>query len=444
MQQIPSSWGRYPETKAARVTDPAWTSDVPGTTGHMPKLAYGLGRSYGDVCLNDGGTVVRMHHCDRILHFDPETGIVRAEAGLSIADLLRICVPRGWFIPVTPGTRYVTLGGAVANDVHGKNHHRVGTIGRHVRSLGLVRSDGTFLRCSPAENSELFAATIAGMGLTGFIIWIELSLLPIASRQIVQESIKARSLSELIHLTDESDADWDYTVSWIDVMSRGASLGRGLVLRGRFRDQPDGSLGKDWKGPLLTVPFEAPSWLLSGPTISLFNTVWYHRQIERQSRATLDVEPFFYPLDGVGQWNLLYGKRGMLQYQCVVPVDDGEHIMQSILGHMQRGGVSSFLAVLKKFGPLESPGIMSFPRPGLTLTLDMPISGRPMFDALDRCDELVHSVGGRVYAAKDARVRGEMFRAMYSKEIDRFLPWIDHGMSSSFWRRVMNQTTEHK
>jgi FAD/FMN-containing dehydrogenase len=385
-----------------------------------------------------------MHRCDRILHFDPETGIVRAEAGLSVADLLRICVPHGWFIPVTPGTRYITLGGAVANDVHGKNHHRVGTIGRHVRSLGLVRSDGTSMRCSPTENSELFAATIAGMGLTGFITWIEFSLIPIASRRIEQESIKARSLSELIRLTDESDAEWDYTVSWIDVMSRGRSLGRGHVLRGKFNDQTDGTLDRGWKGPLFTVPFEAPSWLLSGTTMSLFNTVLYHRQVGRLRRTMLDVEPFFYPLDGVGRWNLLYGRRGMLQYQCVVPVDDGEHVMRSILGLMQRGGVSSFLAVLKKFGSLESPGMMSFPRPGLTLTLDMPISGRSMFDALDQCDELVHSVGGRVYAAKDSRVRGEMFRAMYSSEIDRFLPWIDHGMSSSFWRRVMNEKVENQ
>lgn len=442
MQQTPTSWGRFPESQAAGIIDPAWTWDVPAT-GPTPMLAYGLGRSYGDVCLNDGGTVVRMHRCDRILHFDPDAGIVRAEAGLSIAELLRVCVPRGWFIPVTPGTRHVTLGGAVANDVHGKNHHRVGTIGRHVRSLGLVRSDGTSIRCSPTEHSELFCATIAGMGLTGIITWVEIALLSIASRSIEQESIKARSLAELIRLTDESDSDWDYTVSWIDVMSRGASLGRGLVLRGRFSDQPDGTLSKSWTGPLLTVPLEAPSWLLSKPTIRLFNTVWYNRQLGRLSKSNLDLEPFFYPLDGVGRWNLLYGKRGMLQYQCVVPVDDGEHIMQSILGHMQKGGVSSFLAVLKKFGPLESPGMMSFPRPGLTLTLDMPISGRAMFHALNRCDELVHSVGGRVYAAKDARVKGEMFRAMYRNEIERFLPWVDPGMSSGFWRRVMNDTTDN-
>lgn len=437
MEQLPSSWGRYPASRAQRVVDAAWTSDIP-QCADAPLLAYGLGRSYGDVCLNDSGTIVRMHRCDRVLGFDREKGIIRAEAGLSIADLLRICVPHGWFVPVTPGTRYVTLGGAVANDVHGKNHHRVGTFGCHVRRLELHRTDGSVHHCSPTDNAELFSATIGGMGLTGIITWIEIQLLPIASRTVVQESVKARSLSDLIGQTDASDADWDYTVSWIDVMSRGSSLGRGLVLRGRIQEHADGTLGKPWKGPILSVPFEAPSWLLSKPTISLFNTVWYNRQLGRLKRNDLDVEPFFYPLDGIGGWNLLYGRRGMLQYQCVVPVDDGERVMRKILEEMQRGGVSSFLAVLKKFGPLASPGIMSFPRPGLTLTLDMPISGKPMFDALDRCDELVHSVGGRVYSAKDARVRGSMFRAMYTKEIAQFLPHIDPGMSSSFWRRIIN------
>ena len=441
MEQVPSSWGRFPTSHAKRIVDPAWTSDIPSKEA-MPQLAYGLGRSYGDVCLNDGGTVVRMHRCDRVLAFDVSTGVLRAEAGLSIAELLRICVPRGWFVPVTPGTRYVTLGGAVANDVHGKNHHRVGTFGRHVRSLELRRTDGSTYTCSSTQNAELFSATIGGMGLTGIMTWIEIQLLPIASRQIIQESIKARSLHELIRLTDESDTDWDYTVSWIDVMSAGSSLGRGLVLRGRFEQQHDGSLAKGWKGPILTIPFEAPGFVLSGPTITAFNTLWYHKQVTRHKRTKLDIEPFFYPLDGVGRWNLLYGKRGMLQYQCVVPVDQGEDVMRRILAEMQRGKVASFLAVLKKFGTLPSPGILSFPRPGLTLTLDMPISGQGLFVTLDRCDEIVHSVGGRVYAAKDARVRGAMFRAMYAEELKTFTPWIDPGMSSSFWRRIMNESQD--
>jgi FAD/FMN-containing dehydrogenase len=437
MEQSPTSWGRYPESHAARIDHASWAHEVT-LSGQHSMLAYGLGRSYGDVCLNDGGTVLRMQRCDRVLSFDWNSGIIRAEAGLSIADLLRIVVPHGWFVAVTPGTKYVTLGGAVANDIHGKNHHRVGTFGCHVRSLAIRRSDGHEYCCSASENPELFQATVGGMGLTGVITWVEIALIRIASRQIEQESLKVRSLHELIRRTDESDADWDYTVSWIDVMSRGSSLGRGLVLRGRFSEESDGTLAKTWKGPLITVPFEAPSWLLSAPTIKIFNNVWYHRQMGSVKRAMLDVEPFFYPLDGVGSWNLLYGRRGMLQYQCVIPIEDGEHLMRRILEEMQRGGVSSFLAVLKKFGDVPSPGMMSFPRPGLTLTLDIPIGDDKMFRALDRCDELVHSVGGRIYAAKDARVKGEMFRNMYADQLRRFLPMIDPAMSSSFWRRVMN------
>lgn len=441
MQQSPTSWGRYPESQAAAIVDVAWTHHIDPARYHSA-IAYGLGRSYGDVCLNDSGTVLRMHRCDRILSFDRTSGILRAEAGLSIADLLRICVPHGWFVAVTPGTKFVTLGGAVANDIHGKNHHRVGTFGRHVRALGLRRSDGNDCVCSPTENRELYEATIAGMGLTGIITWVEIALIPIASRTIEQESVKATSLHELIQLTDESDGDWDYTVSWIDVMSRGASLGRGLVLRGRFREAADGTLSGPWNGPLLRVPAEGPSWLLSPLTIKAFNTVWYHKQLSRLARTRMDLEPFFYPLDGIERWNLLYGRRGMMQYQCVVPSDGGEETMRRILATMQAGGISSFLAVLKKFGTLPSPGIMSFPRPGLTLTLDMPIAGRRMFEALDACDELVHAVGGRVYPAKDARVSAPMFRAMYADVIDRFEQSIDPAMSSSFWRRVSMSTKE--
>ncbi|MFN6113954.1 MAG: FAD-dependent oxidoreductase [Bacteroidota bacterium] len=439
MEQSPTSWGRYPQSHAARIVDAAWAHDV-DLSRYQSVIAYGLGRSYGDVCLNDGGTVLRMHRCDRILSFDRQTGVLRAESGLSIADLLRIVVPHGWFVAVTPGTKFVTLGGAVANDIHGKNHHRVGTFGRHVRSLGLRRSDGHEHRCSLTENQELFQATIGGMGLTGVITWVEIALIPIASRQIEQESLKARSLGELIRLTDESDDEWDYTVSWIDVMQRGASLGRGLVLRGRFHEQVDGTLSGPWKGPLLRVPVQGPSWLLSPLTIKAFNAVWYNRQLSRMSRTNMDLETFFYPLDGVERWNLLYGQRGMMQYQCVVPSEGGEETMRRILSTMQGGGISSFLAVLKKFGTLTSPGIMSFPRPGLTLTLDMPITGRRMFDALDQCDRIVHGVGGRVYPAKDARVPAAMFRAMYADVIDRFEASIDPAMSSSFWRRVTSST----
>ncbi|MCX6139895.1 MAG: FAD-binding oxidoreductase [Candidatus Kapabacteria bacterium] len=434
-----TSWGRYPSATPHNVVDLAWPSDAGVTPSNSPMLVYGLGRSYGDVCLNDGGTVFRTDRCDRMIAFDRSSGLLRAESGLSIADLLGLVVPHGWFVPVTPGTKHVTLGGAVANDVHGKNHHRVGTFGCHVTAFELIRSDGTRNLCSRTENRELFSATIGGLGLTGLITWVEIQLMPISSRTIHEESIKVSSLAEVVRVTEESDKDWDYTVSWIDVLATGPRMGKGLVLRGRFQREADSTLSTHVAKPLLNVPIEAPSWLLSRPTIKVFNTLWYLKQIRRRQQRSIDLEKFFYPLDAVGRWNLLYGKRGMLQYQCVVPFNGGVEVLRDILTVMQGGGVSSFLAVVKKFGDMRSPGILSFPRPGLTLTLDMPNTGRRLFDALDVCDDLVVQAGGRVYAAKDARIKGRVFRAMYP-EINGFLPYIDPSFSSSFWRRIQSDT----
>jgi FAD/FMN-containing dehydrogenase len=292
------------------------------------------------------------------------------------------------------------------------------------------------------DHGDLFRATIGGLGLTGVILAVEIQLTRIASRTIEEESIKARSLDEVVDLTRASDDDWDYTVSWVDVCATGRSMGKGLVLRGRFREEADGTLERMPPAPLLSVPFEAPSWLLSRPTIRVFNTMWYARQWSRVHRRAIDLEPFFYPLDAIGRWNLLYGRRGMLQYQCVVPTDGGVDVMRRILATMQAGGVSSFLAVVKMFGTIPSPGMLSFPRPGLTLTLDMPNTGAGLMATLDRCDEYVRGAGGRVYAAKDARVRGSVFRAMYP-ELSTFEPHVDPAMSSSFWRRI-NDPSEQR
>lgn len=438
MNESISSWGRYPQAHHTSAASPEWTSQLAeAMRSQETVLAYGLGRSYGDVCLNDGGSLIRMHRYAHILSFDRTSGVLRAEAGLSIAEMLSVVVPAGWFTPVTPGTKFVTLGGAVANDVHGKNHHKVGTFGRHVRAFELLRSDGTRHICSPTENIELYRATIGGMGLTGIITWVELQLTPIISRMIEEQSIKARSLQEVVDLTEAADAEWDYTVSWVDVMASGDSLGKGILLRGRFATTSDGTLQKPPSKPLLSIPVDGPEWLLSNPTIGVFNTLWYHKQIGREHQRMVDIEPFFYPLDAIGNWNRLYGKRGMLQYQCVVPMHDGVATMKSIIRELQHGSVASFLAVVKKFGNHESPGFMSFPKPGLTLTLDMPNSGRALFDALDRCDDIVASVGGRVYAAKDARIRGERFIGMYENYHD-FVRYIDPRCSSSFWRRIHN------
>lgn len=431
----PESWGRYPKVEPGRVESLAWMDALPDIKHGQSILPYGMGRSYGDVCLNEGGTLLLTKLCDRLIAFDTTSGVIRCEAGLTIGDLHQITIPHGWFVPVTPGTKYVTLGGALANDVHGKNHHRVGTFGCHVIAFELLRSDGSRRTCSQSEHADWFAATIGGLGLTGLVTWVEIQLCPIASRLIEEESIKVGSLSQVVAVMGESDRDWDYTVSWIDVMASGANSGRGLVIRGNFRKVNDGTLLKRTSGARFSIPIEAPSWLLSRPTIKAFNVLWYNKQLAKLRSRSVDLESFFYPLDSIQRWNLLYGKRGMLQYQCVVPADGGVDVMLSILDALRIGRVASFLAVVKKFGAIPSPGMLSFPRPGLTLTLDMPNSGSRLFDALNQCDKIVHSVGGRIYAAKDARINGRMFRLMYP-EIETFASYIDPNFSSSFWRRI--------
>lgn len=436
------SWGNYPKAEPRAVETLVWRHDQPTwSDGDAPVLAYGMGRSYGDVCLNKDGTILRTELLDHILFYDHLRGIIRAEAGLTIGALLELIIPRGWFVPVTPGTQFVTLGGAVANDIHGKNHHRVGTFGRHVRAFELVRSDGSATLCTPLDNTDLFAATIGGLGLTGLITWVEIQLLPIVSRYLTTESIKARTLEEAVELSRTSDTDWDYTVTWIDVTQSGRGLGRGLVHRGNFLDKHDMSLLEHRREIKASVPFMMPSSLLTSKTIGAFNAVYYGKQRMRVQRRTVDLQPFFYPLDAIHHWNRLYGKRGMLQYQCVVPTDGqddehhrGAHALSRLLKTLQHAGAASFLAVIKIFGDLPSPGMMSFPRPGITLSLDLPYSVRTLH-ALAKCDGIVLDAGGRIYPAKDARMSPATFRTMYP-EAEQFQKYIDPAFSSSFWRRV--------
>lgn len=433
---VVESWGRFPRVEAADVQSPQWSSDLGSQLQSESVLAYGCGRSYGDVCLNEGGRIVHTRHLNRFLSFHPSTGILRAESGVTLEDVLNLVVPYGWFLPVTPGTRYVSLGGAVANDIHGKNHHVAGTFGCHVRSLELVRSDGSRQVCTVSDHPDLFAATIGGLGLTGIISWVEIQLVRIASVFVQEVQERVDTLDDLIDTTVSAEQQSEYVVSWFDVTVGGSHSGRGLVLRGDFVKEEDGSLQQHvLPKPRLSIPREAPSWLLSRPTIRMFNEVWYRRSFRRIVRKRLHYVPFFYPLDTIARWNLLYGRRGMLQYQCVVPFDGGREALREIIGILNKKGVSSFLAVVKTFGNVRSPGMLSFPRPGLTLTLDMPNIGLPLLTALNECDRVVREVRGRVYPAKDARMSSEMFLETYP-EAQHFVSFIDPHCSSSFWRRV--------
>lgn len=397
-----------------------------------PLLAHGLGRSYGDSCLNEGGTLLLTRGLSRVLSFDPDTGILRCEAGVSLADILDLVVPRGFFLPVTPGTKYVTVGGAIANDVHGKNHHADGSFGRFVRRFELLRSDGRRLLCSPSENTDLYRATIGGLGLTGLITWAEIELRRVPSANILQESIRLRGLEDFFRVNEESEKDWLYTVAWIDCLARGRRLGRGIYYRGNHASGTDARRAPNPRTPRLRFPFDAPSFLLGETSVRLFNFLYYRKQIVARKRATLPYEPFFYPLDSVRDWNRAYGKRGLLQWQCVVSEPE---VVARLLETIARAGEGSFLVVLKTFGDKASPGLLSFPRPGITLALDFPNRGASTFALLDRLDALLAESDGALYPAKDARMSPEMFARSFPR-LDEFRPFVDPAFSSSFWRRV--------
>lgn len=411
----------------------AWR-DAALPAGGSSLLPYGLGRSYGDSCLNDGGSLLLTRGLDRFIAFDEQQGILRCESGVSLAEILSLAVPRGWTLPVTPGTKNVTVGGAIANDVHGKNHHRAGTFGRHVRAFELLRSDGSRHLCSPSGNEALFGATIGGLGLTGLITWAELQLKPIASPLIDGETVKFGGLSEFFELNTQSERDFEYTVAWIDCHATGRSLGRGHYLRGNHAPPIEGA-AKPTSGVQLAVPFALPSFVLNPLTVRLFNFAYYHRQIRRVRRRLVGFDPFFYPLDFVQRMNLLYGRSGFFQYQCVLPPADSPHLVKELLARIARSKEASFLVVLKTFGTLDSPGWLSFPRPGVTLAVDFRNRGEDTLRLFRSLDEVVNEAGGALYPAKDARMTGEAFRRAFPRW-EEFSKQVDPRFSSSFWRRV--------
>lgn len=419
-----------------RVARPAFRDDLDalvaeGAVGPHHVLASGLRRSYGDSCINDGGAMIDMTGLDHFVSFDRITGRLVAEAGVSLADVLKLVIPAGYFLPVTPGTKFVTLGGAVANDVHGKNHHRAGTIGRWVRRLDLLRSDGVEQSLTDADQTGLFAATIGGLGLTGVITRVALELLPIAGSNMTVETIPFGDLAEFFSLASESEATHDYTVSWIDCLAQGGRSGRGIFTRARHAD--DGQLRvRAGTGP--AIPIDAPGFLLNRLTLSGFNELYY-RLAGRERQTTASYDAFFYPLDAIGGWNKLYGRRGFFQYQSVVPPANAEMATAEMLRTIAAAGQGSFLAVLKTFGDVPSPGLMSFPQTGTTLALDFANRGLSTVSLLDKLDAIVREAGGRLYPAKDGRLPSSMFRAGYPA-LEQFRSHIDPGMSSTFWRRM--------
>ncbi|WP_291667710.1 FAD-binding oxidoreductase [Bosea sp. (in: a-proteobacteria)] len=425
------SWGGLAAQGSEIVDATAWIEQ--GAASRGPVLAYGNGRSYGDSCLNSGGTLLDTRGLDQVLAFDRETGLLTCEAGLMLDRLLDIVVPAGWFPPVTPGTSFVTIGGALANDVHGKNHHRAGTFGSHVRAFELMRSDGRSLLCAPDINADLFAATIGGYGLTGLVTQVTLQLMPIGSAAMEQEILHFDDLDGFFAIAAASDAAYDYTVAWIDALASGRHLGRGVFFRANHA--PDFGFLPPSAGRSLRFPVTPPFALINRTTMRAFNWLYRHSQPRGAAPRRVPYRPFFYPLDRIRDWNRAYGPMGLRQFQCAIPMAEARRAVEDMLRRTLDAGEASFLTVLKLFGARRSPGLMSFPIEGATLTLDFPNRGARTEVLLAELDRITIEAGGRVNPYKDARMSGETFRASFPQWRD-FARHVDPGFSSDFWRRV--------
>lgn len=400
-------WGRYPVTRA-RVR----RGEQLAPLARDAQLARGLGRAYGDAALPaaEQDVVLETTLADRLLDLDPERGVLRAEAGVSLAALNRALLPRGWFTPVSPGTQQVTLGGMVAADVHGKNHHVAGTIGAHVRELELMLGSGERVRCGPAREPELFWATVGGMGLTGHILEVTLAMERVPSGWIWQESERVADLEAMVRGLREAAADWPMTVGWFDALARGSKLGRGILIKGRWATADEAPVEPPRPRPVRAIPIDFPALALNRLSMGAFNWAYYWKHSAPRRQAVVSPGTFFYPLDALHDWNRVYGKRGFTQHQCVLPCDGEVAPVRELLEAFQAAGGGSFLSVIKDCGP-EGQGLLSFPRPGVSIALDFPVGPgtQAVVDALNR---VVIARGGRIYLAKDALTRPEDLRAM--------------------------------
>ena len=427
------SWGRI-DRRARQSVSPDAYENLRESAAPGAFLPFGNGRSYGDSCHNDQGKLIESRVRTRILGFDPGTGIIACDAGVTLHSILETAIPHRFFLPVTPGTASVTVAGAVANDVHGKNHHARGTFGRHVRGLTLLRSNGEMLACSPAENRELFYATIAGMGLTGLILSVDLQLMKVPSAHIQQHAIRFDSLADYFGMVETVDAEHEYSVAWIDQLAAGKRAGRGVLLAGdhadascEFPDMP--------RTRRLSVPIAPPFNLLNTMTLKAFNELYFRKEKRGETVKTVKWPGYFHPLDAIGNWNRLYGPKGLYQHQSVYPSADAPYLTPRLLETARKAGHASFLTVLKKFGSEPSGGLLSFPRPGFTLTLDFANQGEETLKLLNRLDAMVVEAGGAINPYKDARMSPQTFDFSFPRwrELEELR---DPAMVSNFWKRT--------
>ncbi len=403
-----AGWGRYPVVEGLEVKSENLEESTENAT-----LSRGLGRSYGDSSLPAGADlpVANTTLADRLLAFDPDSGILRAEAGLSLLELNRLLLRRRWFVPVSPGTQFVTLGGMVASDVHGKNHHVDGCFGQHVRRVKLRVGDGRIVECSDEQEAELFRATIGGMGLTGHILEVEFGMRRIPSPWIWAESQRIPNLDAMVAGLKEAAEAWPMTVGWVDCLARGKGLGRGILMKGRWATSDEAPNRSPGFTRHLRVPFPLPGFALCRASMKAFNLLYYYKHIRRTKHGIVHPDAFFYPLDVLDDWNLIYGRRGLTQYQCMLPHADDNGPARRFLDLFTTAGGMAFLCVIKDCGA-EGKGMLSFPRRGISIAMDFPVHPQKTQAFVDRLNELVIAEGGRIYLTKDAFTREEHFRAM--------------------------------
>ncbi|MDR3584410.1 MAG: FAD-binding oxidoreductase [Desulfosporosinus sp.] len=425
------SWTRYPRLEHRKVlTLYDRFANLPKTEAFF--LPHGNGRSYGDVCLNEDGMLLHTRRLDRFIAFDQATGRLRCEAGVLLKEILDLVVPQNWFLPVTPGTQFITVGGAIANDVHGKNHHCAGSFGNHVTCLELLRSDGQRIVCNMDKAMDWFTATIGGLGLTGLITWAEIQLIPVANPWMLVQSRRFSSLVEFWEINQEAEHRWPYTVAWFDCLSAGRGQGRGIYLAGQHAPITENLPQRHSRS--LRFPLDPPFSLINPLSLRLINALYYHKPLKSEPVLS-HFEPFFYPLDGLLDWNRIYGRRGFFQYQCVLPPEAAQEGIKTMAKKIAASGQGSFLAVLKTFGKIPSRGLMSFARSGVTLALDFPNCGPMTMRLFNELDAIVGNASGSLNPSKDARMSAQMFKNSFPNW-EHFTDFIDPKFSSSFWRRV--------
>ncbi|HLG33349.1 MAG TPA: FAD-binding oxidoreductase [Bacteroidia bacterium] len=406
-----ANWGNYPRVEAEEIYFESPSELAQNISSHDSLIARGMGRCYGDSSL--GETVASTLHFNKITALDLEQGIITCHAGATLVEILNIIIPKGWFIPVSPGTKFITAGGAIAADVHGKNHHSEGSFSDHVLWFDIMMHDGTIVRCSKTENTELFHLTCGGMGLTGIILSVSFQLKKIETAKMRCEKIRATNLNEVMQMFDESSS-WTYSVAWIDCLAGGNAKGRSIMMRGEHATTAEAGTklpAEAKSGRKVTVPFYFPGFALNSFTVKTFNELYYHRAPKQIHKYISSFDSFFYPLDAILHWNKIYGRRGFTQYQCVLPLETSKEGLNKILDRTGKNNMVSFLAVLKLFGD-ENENILSFPKKGYTLGLDFPLT-KNIYSLLNELDAIVVDHGGRIYLAKDMRVNSETMKRMY-------------------------------